>query len=288
MRDDDLLASVIDSLAHLIAGNDQRSHTKWPKARIEAFDGFDIMTADDAMNGGVLLGDNAGDAPIWPMDARMAAISQYPGIEGCWAFKRVCTLAPRNWRGRLRVTVPKMIEHHEQIIAMDGSARGSVGAYGIINGRPVNADARNHSSGGFGVGIGEIYGGYKDDGHGIEIDVRLAHGVELRREYNWSVLIGEPGIPRARFTTDALGVREVFRLRDIPAGAARRAALRHWVRQHWRMKRDPDAADKAFVREHLRGRMEFGWQGLSCEIEPSREDIRRAAAVTRAAEGSGE
>jgi hypothetical protein len=92
------------------------------------------------------------------------------------------------------------------------------------------------------------------------------------------VLLGEEGVPRARFVTDPIGVRAAFRLRDIPAGKTRRAALRHWVQEHWRKRRDPSKEDRAFVREYLRGATHFGWSGLSCQIEPSKEDQRRAKA----------
>jgi hypothetical protein len=55
--------------------------------------------------------------------------------------------------------------------------------------------------------------------------VRLVAGFSLRRRYLWSVLIGEAeDEPRARFVTGPLGVRELFRLRDVPPGKQRRAA----------------------------------------------------------------
>jgi len=106
----------------------------------------------------------------------------------------------------------------------------------------------------------------------------LAHGIMLRREYLWSVLLGEPGIPRARFVTDPLGVREAFRLRDIPSGKSRRAALRHWVRNHWRKHGRDSEADRAWVRAHMRGATDFTWNGFMCRVEPSRDDMRRNAA----------
>jgi hypothetical protein len=65
-------------------------------------------------------------------------------------------------------------------------------------------------------------------------------GFSLRRRYLWSVLMGEAeNEPRARFVTDPVGVREVFRLRDISPGKRRRAALLHWVRANWRQRRPP-------------------------------------------------
>ena len=278
---DRLLDVTLEALAHLLAGADNRKGTMWPKASIEAFDGFELFDNNAPVDDDViLLGQDAADAPVWPMDARMGGMSMTPGIKGAWLFKRYATLAPARWRGRLKITTPRMIEVHEQSIWPDGRASGSVAAYAVINGRAVDADTRNHPGGARRVHIGDIHGGRPKEVYAYDItqEIAMAHGIELRKEYRWSVLLGEEGIPRARFVTDPIGIREVFRLRDMPSGASRRAALRHWVRHHWRKKRDPGADDLAFVRAHMRGKLSFAWQGLSCQIEPSRDDMRRAAA----------
>jgi hypothetical protein len=96
------------------------------------------------------------------------------------------------------------------------------------------------------------------------------------RRYDWTVSLGHGDGPCVRFDTDPIGAREVFRLRDIPEGASRRAALRHWVAEHWR-KRRSDPAEEAKVRAHLRGATEFTWNGLRCKIKPSEYDAERAA-----------
>jgi hypothetical protein len=103
-------------------------------------------------------------------------------------------------------------------------------------------------------------------------------GIWWRAQRTWRVLLGSIGGPRLSLETGPTGAKELFRLRDIPQGKHRRAALRHWVREHWR-KRDGSAAA---VRRHLRGSEEFTWHGLSGKIcVPSEEmeaDLERTIA----------
>lgn len=94
---------------------------------------------------------------------------------------------------------------------------------------------------------------------------------------HWSVDFSlDDSIGSARVLTDSIGAREAFKLRDIPNGKTRRAALRHWVKQHWRQSRvDPSAA--SFVSAHLRGAETFHWNGLNCKITPALEEVRYVA-----------
>lgn len=80
----------------------------------------------------------------------------------------------------------------------------------------------------------------------------------------WTEMTVGDGFP-IRFLTDPIGIREVFRLREVPPGKQRRQALRHWVAEHWRQTRsDPDTEFR--VREHLRGATEFRWGDLSVKV----------------------
>lgn len=90
----------------------------------------------------------------------------------------------------------------------------------------------------------------------------------------WSVDFSYPNSPAIKLTTDPSGVREMFRLRDIPEGRTRREALRHWVSGHWRQDRkDSDVEVK--VREYLRGQTDFSWYGMKIRINvPRGERIR--------------
>jgi hypothetical protein len=102
---------------------------------------------------------------------------------------------------------------------------------------------------------------------------QLGRGIAFTRDYDWIVKIGSVGSVRLSLITDPEGAREVFRLRDIPNGASRRSALRHWVEHHWRRTRSGSTP----VREHLRGTQRFAWNGWDCEIVPSPHDVRQAS-----------
>jgi len=66
---------------------------------------------------------------------------------------------------------------------------------------------------------------------------------------------------------DPTAVRELWKLRDLPAGASRRAALLHWVSDHWRKHRhDPDT--EGYVRKHLRGQNECAQGDMRIEVIP--------------------
>jgi len=109
-----------------------------------------------------------------------------------------------------------------------------------------------------------------------DINIKMSISMAFTRRYFWRVLIGYEGSPGISFSTDPSGVREVFRLRDIPEGRGRREALRHWVRDHWRRVRK-DTGDTAHVRRHLRGAERFVWNGMRCEIYPSDFDVDQLA-----------
>lgn len=272
----DLLESVIDALAHLIGGSDVRQHTKLPKPVISKYDGFEIIDSriskdDDELH----IPDNLGDVPFWPMDARAGVCT-----DTFWLFKSIRTTSAKEWRGKVKMTPSRMIEICETGVYPTGETFSSVCPYGVMGGKLVELFVHNHPMAGIRVHPGDVYSrgsSFVDD---IDkntplLDYQIGQAIELRREYLWSVVIGEEGIPRARFSTDPIGIREAFRLRDIPPGKARRAALRHWVREHWRKNRTTSAADRAFISAYLRGATLFTWDGLSCEIQPSRDDMRK-------------
>jgi hypothetical protein len=105
-------------------------------------------------------------------------------------------------------------------------------------------------------------------------DVRMLMGLALNIRYKWSVWLSYGWGPRLRFITDPHGAREAFRLRDIPEGRQRRAALRNWIVGHWRQTRD-DPESASWVRKHFRGAQEFTWNDLRCRIQPSDYDLEQ-------------
>lgn len=277
--------TLLDALAHLAEAETMRRHRleTRPRADISAFDGFEIMF--DGSEGGVVhLDDDISpaadllDAPVWPMNISSAVrtTDSHPSLpSGGWLFKSVRTLDPRKWRGRLARVTPRMVEHSEIFVSQSGVGASYFGPYALARDTATRAEADNHPGGGISVHPHSIYGArsHAPSKH-IDWDIRVAHYLSLRREYLWSVLIGEGELPRVRYVTDIVGVREAFRFRDIPEGKKRRAALRHWVRDHWRQFGRESGADRQWIREHLRGAEDFAWSGFRCRIEPSREDAR--------------
>jgi len=102
----------------------------------------------------------------------------------------------------------------------------------------------------------------------------LATAIALRQRYEWAVALGFDGSPTIRFATDPTGVKELWKVRDLPEGRDRRPALHTWITDHWRRDRyDPDM--EVYVRRHLRGATEFTWRDMVGEILPSQFDMER-------------
>lgn len=101
-------------------------------------------------------------------------------------------------------------------------------------------------------------------------DPSIALGLQFNEQYEWHVDIQRGDSIELSFETDPYGAQEIFRLRDIPDGKKRRAALRNWVTQHWRKTRDAETS----VRRHLRGAEQFVWNDLRCVVRPSADDLK--------------
>lgn len=287
---------ILESLAHLICADEHQKMRAMgvdPLSKIDPawFDGFEPLTSknDDDV---ILAQAHMLDLPIWPMDVCIASPNDiHEWQDGSWQFARVRTLDRKRWRGALRLQLPRMVELGVAVTEPAGWRHSAMMALGLTRGGAV--DCRYRTAGGLRIdrpgdyrwSLGPEAFGNDFQARGKDEDVEwiiLAGGLALRRRYYWSVLLGEGHGPRARFVTDLPGVREAFRLRDLPAGKARRAALRHWVKHHWRKSRSPEKSDKAWVREHLRGSMSFVWNGLRCELVPSEADAEKAQLLREA------
>lgn len=82
-------------------------------------------------------------------------------------------------------------------------------------------------------------------------------------DHFWHVTLGYENGLRLKLRTDEEGSKEVFRLRDLPEGRARRTALKHWVSGHYRTR-----PKQTKVKSFLRGAEEFVWNNLYYKIEP--------------------
>jgi hypothetical protein len=278
------LDATLEGLAFLLCGDYKIAsdgNLRWHKASPTIFDGFELLSAldDDEF---VLLGDNVLDQPVWPMDICVG--SPMPnGLkegwdEGTWQFRRLKTLNPKEWRGRLLKMTPKMVDAYFLTTTAAGESVSARIAYGLAKDGAFELPTQHLGSSIYSGGIKVVPFGSDPRASDIETSranflLRSAGGFSLRRRYLWSVLIGEGIGPRARFVTDPVGIKEVFRLRDIPPGAARRKALLHWVRAHWRKRRSITPDDRSWIRQHLSGQWSYVWNGLRCQIEPSVDDL---------------
>lgn len=148
---------------------------------------------------------------------------------------------------------------------IDGVLTTAAGVYVWMGGKWTNADAR-------GTYTGEI----RDSPHCLSEQDRLqplmATAIALRQRYEWAVSLGLEDSATIRFATDPTGMKDLFRIRDLPEGRDRRSALMTWVSDHWRQDRE-DPELEVYVRKHLRGAVEFKWQGMSAELSPARYDL---------------
>jgi hypothetical protein len=97
-------------------------------------------------------------------------------------------------------------------------------------------------------------------------------GLAQSMDNHWQVKTKFDDIcPSLTLLTDPTGVKEFWKLRDIPAGRKRRDALLHWVDQHWRQTRnDPDV--EVFVRKHMRGSEDISQGQFRAKIVASKRD----------------
>lgn len=98
-----------------------------------------------------------------------------------------------------------------------------------------------------------------------EFNCRILSGVEFTRDLIWRVVIKAPTGVSVSLPTGYAGAMAAFRNRQPNEVTGRRDALRHWVKEHYRVR--PETGERDIqVRQHLRGRQPFRWLGLDCEL----------------------
>jgi len=115
-----------------------------------------------------------------------------------------------------------------------------------------------------------------ENGEEFNLTTKMLIACSIRRRYQWCVSFGIDDSPKVMIETDPIGLKDLFRDRDKDPERDRRAALRHWVRDHSRRQRKDQEAE-TFVRRHLRGRTPFKWRGFDCVVEPAPFDLETVA-----------
>lgn len=238
------------------------------KVPLRSMDGCIPLDMADARSSGesLMIPVNEGAPAIWPIDLRFVQNSN-AGVtdpadmwpEGSLQFNRLRTITAKEARPLgASIFSPRMVMDEVVIAKPDGTAKSAKAPLAQLGGKWQNAAPK-------------AIHGYPA---ARAISVGLGLGLAVR--YEWTVWVGHNDGPRIRFFSDPHGAREIFRLRDLPPGRERRAALRNWVSAHTRRKRDDEDA-KVWVKKHLRGITDFTWNGLRCRINPPQFDLEQIA-----------
>lgn len=208
---------------------------------------------------------------LWPIDVS-AVVDKGSHI----SLQRASTTSAKELRGKVSI-VPRYTLKLLNGSLADNKYYTEIRYVGLIGGKWTAIDdvVRPIGYSGAGMAVCRI-GKSKSLSNEIASTVQASMQLALNRRYDWTVSIRIDDSPTILFTTDPTGVKEVFRLRDIPDGGRKRSALKHWVREHWR-KRRKDPSDFTTVRKHLRGAERFSWNGFDCVVRPSPFDIERSA-----------
>lgn len=234
---------------------------------------FHIMHPDIDKIGGesdIVLDGDADDLAdaVWPLDIGMIVRKEHG-----YFINRLVTTNPAEVRGRVRMILPRMAMMHGGHFDDDGSWWAQSIPVGLSADQWIVLDAGMQTrDGGSYIATRSTNAQLRDE---INTTSRISTGLALTKRYSWHVALGLPEWPdgpRVLLATSPNGCLSFFKDREIGEGRSRRAALRHWVRQHYR---DLDQSGAAFVREHLRGHTEFGWRGLAAEILVSAYDLER-------------
>ncbi|MFI2136723.1 hypothetical protein ACH46I_18690 [Streptomyces griseofuscus] len=107
--------------------------------------------------------------------------------------------------------------------------------------------------------------------------LQIALGIQFNRDYLWYVHLKRPqGEAGVMIPTTPAGAHQLFRLRDVEPGETRRRALIHWVAEHSRrIRKDTADETRTWVKEHVRGEVNFNWGDIAGTIFPAPADLRR-------------
>jgi hypothetical protein len=205
---------------------------------------------------------------VWPLN--VGSIMERNGHDRLM-LTRVQTVTTKEVRGAVTRFSPFMVR--EDIAMRIGDELTTVSAISAwVGGEWTNADAHRRY---WNDDIPEVSQESLHD----RMQPRLATAVALRQRYEWAVAFAlNEDAPSIRFATDPTGIKELYRLRDVPKGRDRRESLIGWVEDHWRQNRhDPDV--EVYVRKHLRGAVRLDWRSLVGEVLSSQFDLEKRDAL---------
>lgn len=196
---------------------------------------------------------------VWPLDHAFATVRQ-DHIE----LMRFATVTSKELRGLpMKMVRPKMIRVLGGILYDSGTWRCYENIFGLVGEdwrmltTPDRYDLAN-----------------LDNADMKSWDKRIKDHLPsiFRYEYDWHVAFGSIyNGPRVITPINPVQALKLFKNREAAADKTRRAALKHWVEEHWR----EDEEGLAYICHHLRGHTRFRWSDLNCELFVSAYDLRK-------------
>jgi hypothetical protein len=202
-------------------------------------------------------------AMTWPIDQGVICRK-----ENHYYLNRVFTAKPEQIRGQTKIFTTKAIFCVYAALNDDGSWWAETRIGGLINGKwmPID-DVKTVVKG----GKVRSQSSTKTVQEEFALSASMMFSFALTERYEWHAAFGAEDGPRLLLPTSSGGASALFKNRELMEGAKRRAALRHWVHNHYRSKE----TDIAYVRDHLRGATRFSWCDLPCELLVSAFDLEK-------------
>jgi hypothetical protein len=260
--------SAIEGLIDLLArASPERGCTNGHQQSLKVFSGARVLGLDMADGVGIFSDATLKDIKGLPFDIPCLAIPQEG--QDTYTFRRWSQVAHKHYRGRIKVFCPITVLHSVATLNPETNRFFCVSRLlGYQSGKWIDVEretARGRTDRTF-------------DSEHLTMDqewvrdIPLAMGCIFTDQMYWRASVALDLNPAISFWTDPIGVRELLKTRDVPAGMKRRAALVHWVASHNRKQRnDPDALSE--VRSYLRGKRDATWNGMTVKVIPSRDDL---------------
>lgn len=226
-----------------------------------------IPEIEPVRNDFVLRPDDAKDGigVSWPFDMGMAfpntrRTDPVTQLESdAVTLTRLATIGPKDVRGCARI-IPSKLLSYSSVAFVNGIAHPTVAALGMLGNqwRVIDPTSMAISS-----------------QEAVRTVADMAVGLVLEARYNWHIAVGYSDTsPRLLLPTGPKGAMAFLKHREVEPGQERRAAIKHWVSQHYRENSENEDSI-VFVRQHLRGHTQFLWNGLFCELLVSEYDLER-------------
>jgi hypothetical protein len=225
----------------------------------------------EEMEGGskyYLVGDDLPDI-AWPIDVGRVVRS-----DDCTTFTRMWTAEPASMRGQVKFFPQKAAWFAYCQIYDDNTWYAQIDPIGLLGGRWLPLDAgmvatAKYSNAGMLRMLNRNDAQIREE---LSRSAEFMQALALTERYSWHVALGQTNGLRIVLPTNPRGCLEFFKTREKREGESRRAALRHWVENHYREHGDREIT---YVCDHLRGTTEFGWRGLDAEIFVSQYDLEK-------------